>query len=96
MTSSVSKACPALVPNVSGDPRAGLECPARNLDLRIRRLLSPGGFTYIVSVDEAIARSHRTTDKATQTYPPGRSSLPMSPRANPAWDELTPDSDPGA
>lgn len=49
----------------------------------------------ILSVDEAISRSHRTTKKATT----GLSARPiltaMSPRANPALDELTPDSDPG-
>lgn len=46
-------------------------------------------------MDEAISRSHRTTKKATT----GLSARPiltaMSPRANPALDELTPDSDPG-
>lgn len=46
-------------------------------------------------MDGAITRSHRTTKKATT----GLSARPiltaMSPRANPALDELTPDSDPG-
>lgn len=46
-------------------------------------------------MDRAITRSYRTTKKATT----GLSARPiltaMSPRANPALDELTPDSDPG-
>jgi hypothetical protein len=58
------KGCSALVPNMHGDPEVGLEGPRRKLDLRIRRLPSPEEFTYIVTMDEAIARSHRTTDKA--------------------------------
>lgn len=37
------------IPDVSGTPKTGLLCSGRELNLRIRRLLSPDKLTYIVS-----------------------------------------------